>query len=360
MTKSLDLPDLFRLSEALALGLTRRELDAVLAEGEVRWLRHGWYGRARSKGPVEQWERIQHDHRDALQLALRRHPDHVASHTSGAVVHDLAVSLSSETPVDLTATTTAPCSRREGGVVLHHSDSLQDEVTVVDGVPVTSLARTVVDYLRQRSLPTGLALLDDVLRRELVDLEEIRAVLDQQVRWVGRPKALAALHLADPTRESWGESFSFGRLHLLGVPIPLHQVNIYDLDGTWLARVDGLWPHRGVVGEADGLTKYFLRGCDDSRSTEEVVLGHLAHEQQRQRRVEDLGFSFVRWSVPEVRDQGIEVAGRIRTAFATAQPQQIKGYAEWDGQRYRLPFEVDRPAVDPETLRYRRPRLRRR
>lgn len=84
----------------------------------------------------------------------------------------------------------------------HHSDSMENETVIADGLPVTDPVRTAADYLRTRSLPTRLALLDDALRRELASLADVRHTLGQQKRWPGRPKALAALQLADPARES--------------------------------------------------------------------------------------------------------------------------------------------------------------
>lgn len=306
----------------------------------------------------EQWEQCREDHVAALALALRRYPGHAASHTSAAVVHDMSVSLAPQMPVDLTSIERFPCSRRMDGVQFHHSDSMENEAETADGLLVTDRVRTVADYLRTRSLPTGLALLDDALRHELVSLADVRHTLGQQKRWPGRPKALAAVQLADPARESWGESFSFGKLHLLGIPMPLHQVDLLDLDGRWVARVDGLWPHVGVVGEADGFSKYFLNGDGDSRSPEQVVRENLEAEAVRQRRIEALGLGVVRWSPSEVRDDGPAVADRLNAAFAVARYQETRAYALWQGQKIRLPFEVRTPSVDPERLRYRRYRRR--
>lgn len=322
---------------------------------------HGWYAFARPADPMhlqEQWEQCREDHIDALALALRRYPGHAASHTSAAVMHDMLVSLAPKMAVDLTSIERFPCSRRKDGVQFHHSDSMENETETLDGLLVTDRVRTVADYLRVRSLPTGLALLDDALRRKLVSLADVRLTLGQQKRWPGRPKALAALQLADPVRESWGESFSFGKLHLLGIPMPLHQVDILDLDGRWVARVDGLWPHVGVVGEADGFSKYFLNNNGNFRPPEQVVRENLEAEAVRQQGIEALGLGVVRWSPSEVRDDGRAVAHRVNTVFAVARPQEICAYAVWQGEKIRLPFEVRTPSVDLERLRYRRARPR--
>lgn len=354
------LPDHFRFSEARDLGWTRALLDQALDDGEVVWLRQGWYGVPRPRRPLESWEQDHADHRDRLALELRRRPGHAASHTSGAVLRSLAVSISPLTPVDLTTIDRVPRSCREPGLVVHRSTTLLDDTEVVDGLRVTTLARTVADFLRMRTLPHGLALLDDALRRELIDIPQVRQVLDQQVRWKGRPRALGVLSLADPSRESWAESFSFGHLHLHGIPLPLHQVDVFDEQGRWLGRVDGLWPAHGVVGEVDGVGKYFIADPADARPPEQVVLANLELEQARQQRMESLGLRFVRWTPSEVRDATDRVAVRLNRAFATARPHDFRGYVRWRGEARELPFDVETPTLDPETLRYRRARRRRR
>lgn len=356
--RTVDLPEVFPLREALARGWTRHEVDCAVEAGDLVWLRHGWYAVPRPHPLVAAWEQHQREHLDRLRLALLRFPGHAASHTSGALIHDLAVSIAPATPVDLTAIHRVACSRREPGLVLHHSDSMANAIEEVEGLSVTTLDRTIADFLRLRRLPHGLALLDDALRRGLTDVDRVRRVLDQQKRWRGRPRALGALSLADPVRESWAESYSFGQLHLLGVPMPLHQVDVLDENLQWLARVDGLWPQAGVVGECDGLDKYFLSPPDDERTPEEVVRQNLAAEKLRQEPVERLGLPFVRWAPSEIREDPWAVMTRLNAAFAKARPREFKGYVVWQGDARRLPFEVQTPHLDPESLRYRRPRRR--
>ena len=354
-------PDIFTLQEARTAGHTRSGLERAVAAGSVTWLCHGWYARTRrGEAPlVEEWEQHHRDHLAQLDLELRRRPGHAASHTSGALVHDLAVSIAPDTPVDVTAVRRAPVSRRERDLGVH-SARTSTPATTVDGRLVTTLPRTVADFLRVRTLPHGLALLDDALRRGRIDLLSVRQELDAQRRWRGRPKALAVVKLADPRRESWAESYSFGQLHLHGIPIPLHQVDILDEQQNWLARVDGLWPAEGVVGECDGRSKYFLRDPGDSRPTEEIVRERLEAERRRQAPIEALGLPFVRWTPEEVRDDPDRVRGRVRRAFTSAHLEQFRGYVVWQGEARRLPFSVETPSVSEEDLRSpRRPRRRR-
>lgn len=140
--------------------------------------------------------------------------------------------------------------------------------------------------------------------------------------------------------------------------MPLHQVDIVDLDGRWVARVDGLWPHVGVVGEADGFSKYFSKHVGDSRTPGQVVRANLEAKAMRQRSIGAPGLGVVRWSPREVRDEGRAVAARVNAAFAVARSREISAYAVWRGEKRRLPFEVRTSSIDPERLRYRRARRR--
>lgn len=264
-----------------------------------------------------------------------------------------------ETPVHLTTVDPVPASRHHPGLRIHRSESMRNDTVLVAGVRCTTLLRTVSDVLRTRTLPHGLALLDDALRRDLLTLDDLRSLIDQQKRWRGRPRALAAIYLADPVRETWGESFSFAHLHLQGQPMPLPQVEVYDAGGRLLGRVDGLWPERGVVGECDGDMKYFLDDAGTDASPEQTVLRNLRDEGQRQARIEATGLCFVRWSPSQVRDDPGAVSLRVNRTAAGVDPAFFTGWVRWDGQLRKLPFTVERPSVDPQTLHHRRPPRRR-
>ena len=352
-------PQPFSYQDAIGDGRTRRELQSQVADGTVIHLRRGWYAVPGPEPEGEAWEKRVFDHLVRVQDALASRPGHVASHTSAALVHGLAVTIADETPVHLTTVDRVPSSQRSPGLRIHRSESVRNETELVNGIRVTTLARTVADVLRTRTLPHGLALIDDVLRRGLVPIEDVRKIVDGQRRWAGRPRALAALYLADPTRESWGESFSFAHLHLQGHAMPLPQVEVYDADMRFLGRLDALWPEEGAGGESDGEVKYFIPGHREE-PLEKTVLRHLHEETVRHDRIEATGLPLVRWSPTEMADDPAAVSRRVNRVKASARPEAFTGWVRWEGRLRKLPFTVDRPAVDPTTLRYRRSRGRRR
>lgn len=352
--RPIDLPPHFTLAEALDRGLTRRELQRRVAVGDLRRPRRGWYGTAPSSVEGERWEQTLHDHLERVALELRRRPGHVASHSSAALLHGLALVLSPLSPVELTAMERYPTSRREEGLVLHHTDSTQVSRVRVGGLATTDVDRTVADCLRTRKLPHGVALLDDALRRGLTTLARVRTVLDGQVRWRGRPRALAALHLAGPRRESWLESFSFVALHLLGCEVPLPQVSVLDARGELVGRVDGLLADRGVFLEADGLGKYFLDADPTAEGYAETVASVVEAERARHEALEGLGLVGVRWTGDEIMRVPEAVAQRVMDARAASWPASFRGSLRMDGEDLQLPLDAPGPSVRDRVLRYRK------
>jgi hypothetical protein len=102
----------------------------------------------------------------------------------------------------------------------------------------------------------------------------VRGVLEDQLarmaRWPGIRQARRAVELLDSRSESAGESASRVRLHQDGLPAPDLQQDIFDEQGTFVARVDFLWKEQRTIGEFDGKIKYGQM-LKPSQSIEEVL-----------------------------------------------------------------------------------------
>ena len=354
-----DLPQPFTRVDALAMGLGRRALDEALRLQEIHRAHRGLYAVTHPPDPsLESWQVTTQEHLQRLRETLARLPGHVASHTSAALLHGIAVMISPDSPVEVTALDRCPRSWREEGLVVHHSDSHDIPVEMLEGLRVTTLPRTVADTLRTRTLPHGTALVDDVLRSGRLTEREILDALAPMKGWRGRPRALVAVQLSDPRRESWLESFSDVTLYQRGIPLPLVQVTILDEWKRFVARTDGFDEEHGIYSEADGEGKYFLRMALGA-TAEESVATTLAAERTRAVGLERLGLRGVRWTWPEISTVPDEVAGRVM-ALRHAPVPELKGYAVWNGQVLPLPFRVERPHIDLEKARTRRPLRRRR
>lgn len=188
------------------------------------------------------------------------------------------------------------------GVHVYRARLRPHDLVVVDGILVTSLARTVLDLARDYSLRTSVPALDFVLHEGLVSPDELLDVLDFCRGWPRVTRARRALELCDSRSESPLESISRLIIPELGLPSPEPQVIIRDLDGRFVARTDLYWDQFGVVGEADGRGKY-VDG--------EIVFA----EKDRHEDLDDLHLEITRWGWQRVWFEPALLRQRISAAF---------------------------------------------
>lgn len=326
----------FTYAGALAGGATRTDLlDALHARRIYRSSRGVYAPQPVLAAGAPTWELNREVHLHSLHAALQRFPGAVASHTSAAVAHGLDLVISATSPVELTVVARAPKSRLHDGLIIHHADSTDTPFEVVDGIRATTVSRTLADVLRTRRPPHAVAAVDRAVAAGRTTAHDIRSELDAQVRWKGRPRALDALALVDPVRESWLESYSFVTFHGHGLPVPLPQVEIFDERFRFVGRVDGLWPRTRTFAEADGEDKYFLRG-DAVSSSERAVREKLLAELARHRRLESLGLVGVRWTGDDILATPDTVVGRVHAARRRAEGMTFRGWVRWAGRFVRL------------------------
>jgi len=147
--------------------------------------------------------------------------------------------------------------RRNGRVRAVTARLSPQDICLVDGVPVTSAARTVVDIARARPFTHALVTADAALRRG-VPRSEMRRVLAEMGRWPGVANARRVIEAADGRAESVPESVARGRFIVLGIEVPELQVEV-PYDAGWELRhyrVDFEWQRYVLYGEVDGASKY--------------------------------------------------------------------------------------------------------
>jgi very-short-patch-repair endonuclease len=171
----------------------------------------------------------------------------VLSHASAAAAWELRSTDGSR--MHVTVPTRAGRAPREG-IVVHRPRSLpSDEVTTLDGLPITTAARTLLDLaatgLRGRPLE---AVLDLAERRRCVDWAEVDRLIERHPRRAGSRALAATLGRCVPgTVETFSvlEEIVLELCDRHGIPRPrVNQV----VEGR---RRDFFWPHRRVVVEAD-------------------------------------------------------------------------------------------------------------
>jgi ribosomal protein S16 len=289
---------------AVAGLVTRRQLlelgydDVAIARARRRgeWVvvRRGVY----APGPLPE-ERSARLRLEAAAGTVALASGAVVSHEVAALLHGLPLLWPArEAAVTLPRPVRTPV--RTGELRVHAAALPPWHLTTLDGVPVTTAARTVVDLARWLGLRPGVVTADAALRTGAATRSELIGVLGDCRGWPGLRTARRTVDFADGASESPLESICRVAFHQQGLPPPTLQAWIRDAD--WAARVDFLWERQRTVVEADGLAKY-----DEPAA--------LRAEKLRQERLEELGYTVVRVTWMQVGASPELVADRIRRAF---------------------------------------------
>jgi hypothetical protein len=171
-------------------------------------------------------------------------------------------------------------------------------VQIRRGLRVTRLARTVRDLSAQLGPDELVCLLDSALRQgwkpDDYPLSRSRAA-----------RVSAALVLADARSESPLETRARLVLTRAGLPPEVLQLNVFDRDGQWIARVDMAWPSRRVIIEVDGR---------EHHETPEAVL----RDRDKQNRLAGAGWTLLRFTWSDIVRQPAYVIARVRAALSLA------------------------------------------
>lgn len=292
--------------EALEFGLDDKEIERLLRAGVWIRIRRGAYTSR------EVWQAASPEARHLIVArAVLRMLDEpaVLGHVSAAILHGLPVWGADLSAVHVIRPSRRHGSRREAGVV-HHAAVLPDEhVMIVDGVPVTTPGRTVLDHSRTTPFEPAVTTADAALHAALCSPSELLEMLTWMATWPGARTAGRVVWFADGRAESVGESR--GRVFCLvnGLPIPELQVEIRDASGHLLGRVDFLFEAQRTIGEFDGRMKY--RAAETGLPAEETVW----LEKQREDGLRALGYEVVRVVWVDY-DTPTSTARRFRAAFA--------------------------------------------
>ncbi|OZF51390.1 hypothetical protein CH291_07495 [Rhodococcus sp. 14-1411-2a] len=291
-----------RRSEALADGNADHELRAMYERGGWERLVNGVYVPTSRLAGLSGQER----HRLLIDAVFPMIADgSTVSHRSAALLHELPLPTGGFDKVHVTR-------RRRGGgranaaVIVHCAPWVPS--TTVDGIPVTSLARTVVDLARTEPLLSAVIAGDSALKR--CDPKELESELQRARGWKGVAQARRAVSLMDGRSENPGESQSRVILRESGFDVE-SQVEILDPDGRTVARID--WLVNGVVVcEFDGKAKYTKYLRQDEHPGDVVF-----REKVREDAVRDLGYPVVRWTWADLANPA-ELVARVARAVERA------------------------------------------
>lgn len=227
--------------------------------------------------------------------------DAVLSHRSAAALWDLVA----DRPSRVDVTVSRRPGRTRGGIAVHRGEALAPaDVATHEGIPCTTVARTLLDLASAVDRRTLERAVDEAEARRRFDLAEVQDVLR---RHPGRPgtRALTAI-LADYQAPAATRSGSEVRMLSLiadaGLPRPCTNVWIA-LDGGGGYEADFLWPDRRLIVEVDGRTHHARRRA-------------FAHDRRRDRRLALAGFETRRYAATELTATPARVTAELRAFLA--------------------------------------------
>lgn len=224
----------------------------------------------------------------------------VLSHREAAALHGLRPS--SRPAVDVTVA----ARRRVPGVQAHRVERLdRDDVTVVGGIPTTTVARTLVDLgdvVSPHALRKALA---EAERSHRLDVRAIDAVLARTRGrgGEGRQRVRAALAELAATGATITRSEIEDRFLVLldahGLPQPLTNHWLHGME------VDACWPTSRLVVEVDGWGPHRTRQA-------------FQDDRTRSNDLQAAGWTVLRFTHGDVVHRSAATAGRVGRALAQA------------------------------------------
>jgi very-short-patch-repair endonuclease len=216
--------------------VTRKQLEAIGFETATitRWAKAGRLHRLHRGVYAVGHMAISWEAR-CLAAVLAR-PGSVASHVTAAWIHGLLRSRPGT--IHLTASTR---QRLKRDFVVHFATLEPDDRTVVDGIPVTSPARTMLDLAPGETVRDLERLLQRARERKILDRRRFDALLARAGGHPGRGKLADALRTFKPEQATLRSDLErrFRRL-VLAAGLPRPQTNVvvegYELDCYWEAE----------------------------------------------------------------------------------------------------------------------------
>jgi very-short-patch-repair endonuclease len=281
---------LVTLDQLAELGFTRRQRQWRLRTGRWDSPYTGVYG---ISGRPQSWRS------DLLAACLAG--DGVASHCSAAALWDLPGGRR-----DRVELITERWEReKHAGLIVHESLVLDDQDKLsVDGIPATSIERTIFDLCAECPEVVVDMAIDRALGRELLDHDRL-VVTEARLAKRGRRGAakfhriMARRSDAARTPESAAERRLARALVAEGLPEPVVQYTVRDADGHFVARCDLAYPQWRIVVEYDSVQEHTGRGA-------------LLRDSARRNTITALGFTPLVATVDDLRNRGVRLASVIR------------------------------------------------
>ena len=278
------------LAQLDGLGITRRQRQWRLRTG--RW-ESPYTGIYRIAGLPASW-------RSDLLAACLAGPA-VSSHRSAAALWDLPGARRDRVEIITPRWERA----QHAGLVVHESLLLDTtDETMVDGIPTTTIERTIFDLCACSPDVVVDMAIDRALGRSLLDHRRLVAT-ESRLATKGRPGAsrfhrvMARRIEGAATPESAPERRLAHALVKQGLPEPEVQFAVRDSDGRLVARCDLAYPQWRIVIEYDSVQEHTGRNA-------------LLRDSARLNAIAALGFTTVSATIDDLENQAARLASVIR------------------------------------------------
>jgi very-short-patch-repair endonuclease len=231
-----------------------------------------------------------------MAAVLASGPDAVLSHWSAAALW--MIRPNSRSHIDVTI---PHKSRSWDGIKRHHKALPPDEVTVHEGIPVTSVPRTTFDLAASEDVDTIATMLRESEHRNLWDRLSLPDLVERYPGRRGVKKVRLVLQRVteEPsghTRSKLEERFApYLRRHRL----PMPRFNDWILLGAKRYQVDCHWPGTGQIVELDGWQSHSTRSA-------------FQDDRERDRRLKVAGYSVIHLTWNQLRDEPEAIAADLR------------------------------------------------
>jgi hypothetical protein len=288
---------IFTVDQADRAGLTRDQRDTRVRAGRWQLVHPGVY---RMAGAPDSWRgRL-------LAACWATEGLAAASHRSAAELWDLPGA--STEMLEITGNRGAR-SFVDGLVVHETSLLLLDEITELDGIPVTTIEQTLLGLAAVRHPSVVEMALDRALHRELTTKQDLEAFVDRtSARGRNGIRALRQILQANGplvgVPESAMETSMKRLLRRRGLPPPVFQYVIRH-EGRFVARVDAAYPELRIAMEYDSFEHH----------TGKLAL---VRDTDRRNQVTKIRWQTVTFTAADLRRDGGQAIEALRVAHAAA------------------------------------------
>jgi predicted transcriptional regulator of viral defense system len=151
-------------TQAAEVGVSRQQLSYLARTGSLERVAHGIYRLRRF--PAQRFE-------DVIVACLWAGDDAVASHDTALAIYELTDAM----PAAIHISVSRPFRGRRPGVTVHAAPLGDGERTEREGVPVTTVERTIADVLVRSGTDLARPAAEQALERGLVTRRRLRAAL---------------------------------------------------------------------------------------------------------------------------------------------------------------------------------------